>query len=223
MDSRVRPLVDIVWQYHHMGHALVRSDAILVLGSHDLIVARRGAELYLDGWAPLLIVSGGLGRVTSRFWAEPEADLFAAEAIRLGVPPDRILRERESTNTGENVAFTRRLLAAHGLTPTSLILVQKPYMERRTYATFRKVWPEMPAVVTSPQVGLDEYLSQCAHESLSEDEVVSIMVGDLQRIREYPARGFQIPQDMPDEVWQAGVELVRLGFDRHLIGPVEHA
>jgi hypothetical protein len=43
------------------------------------------------------------------------------------------------------------------------------------------------------------------------------MVGDLQRIREYPARGFQIPQDIPDDVWEAYLELVKAGFDRHLI------
>jgi hypothetical protein len=47
--------------------------------------------------------------------------------------------------------------------------------------------------------------------------VISIMVGDLQRVREYPARGFQIPQDIPHDVWAAYEELVRAGFDRHLI------
>jgi len=47
--------------------------------------------------------------------------------------------------------------------------------------------------------------------------VISIMVGDLQRIREYPARGFQIPQNIPDDVWDAYNELVRAGYDRHLM------
>ena len=43
------------------------------------------------------------------------------------------------------------------------------------------------------------------------------MVGDLQRIREYPARGFQVAQDIPDDVWAAFETLVAAGFDRHLI------
>jgi hypothetical protein len=47
--------------------------------------------------------------------------------------------------------------------------------------------------------------------------VISIMVGDLQRIREYPARGFQIPQDIPADVWDAYQQLVRAGYDRHLM------
>ena len=64
---------------------------------------------------------------------------------------------------------------------------------------------------------MDDYLSRYSHESLSPDDVISIMVGDLQRIREYPKRGFQIPQEIPDDVWQAYGELVKAGFDRHLL------
>ena len=85
------------------------ADAILVLCSHDTVVAARGAELFLGGWAPLLIFSGGLGGITRRIWREPEADQFARIAVAMGVPPERILIENQSTNTGENVRFTRRL------------------------------------------------------------------------------------------------------------------
>ncbi len=129
-----------------------------MLCSHDTAVAERGAELFLDGWAPLLIFSGGLGSITRELWTEPEADQFAAIAERRGVPREHMLIENRSTNTGENVLFTKALLADRGLTPQSFILVQKPYMERRSFATFMKLWPEKQAIVTSPQVSLDEYL-----------------------------------------------------------------
>jgi hypothetical protein len=43
------------------------------------------------------------------------------------------------------------------------------------------------------------------------------MVGDLQRIRVYPARGYQIAQEIPDEVWGAFEELVRAGYDKYLV------
>ncbi len=99
----------------------------------------------------------------------------------------------------------------------SFILVQKPYMERRTFATFNKVWPGKSVRVTSPRLSLDDYLARYSHESMSPDEVISIMVGDLQRIREYPARGFQIPQEIPPDVWDAYTELVSAGYDRHLL------
>jgi uncharacterized SAM-binding protein YcdF (DUF218 family) len=217
MDDRIHALVRKVWDYHHLGHRLAHADAILVLCSHDTAVAARGAALLLQGWAPLLIFAGGLGAITRRLWHEPEADQFAAIAIGMGVPPDRILVENRSTNTGENVLFTKRLLAEKGLDPQTFIVVQKPYMERRSYATFRKVWPEKELLVTSPQVSMDEYLNEYSHSTLSADDVISIMVGDLQRIRLYPAKGFQIHQDIPDDVWDAYEELVKAGYDKHLV------
>jgi uncharacterized SAM-binding protein YcdF (DUF218 family) len=219
MNARIRALAEAVWRYHRLGHELVPSDAILVLCSHDKVVAERGAELFLEGWAPLLIFSGGLGSITRRLWQEPEADQFARIAVARGVPEDRILVENRSTNTGENVLLTRRLLEQRGIDPGRFILVQKPYMERRSYATFRRLWPEKEIRVTSPQIEFEPYLNRYSNESLSPEDVVDIMVGDLQRIMVYPARGFQIPQEIPDEVRRAYDELVAAGFDRRLVEP----
>jgi uncharacterized SAM-binding protein YcdF (DUF218 family) len=218
MDARIRALAETIWRYHHLNHQLSPADAILVLCSHDTVVAKRAAELFLQGLAPLLILAGGLGTITRQLWREPEADQFARIAAAMGVPGDRMLIENRSTNTGENVAFTRALLAARAIEAESFIVVQKPYMERRSYATFRKVWPEKRVIVTSPQESMDDYLRRYSHAALSADDVISIMVGDLQRIRLYPAKGFQIHQDIPDEVWQAYEQLVEAGYDRHLVG-----
>ena len=217
MRQEIRELAKRLWDYHHMNHHLERSEVILVLCSHDTAVAERGAALYLEGWAPLLVFSGGLGVITKNLWSEPEAELFAGIARQLGVPDERILVETRSANTGENVRFTRELLAGRGPEPQSLILVQKPYMERRTYATFKNYWPEPRVSVTSPQVSFEEYLRGYSNRSLTEDDVVGIIVGDLQRLRVYPEKGFQIPQDIPADVWAAYEELVRAGYDKYLI------
>lgn len=217
MEQRIHELVEKIWDYHRMHHKLEAADAILVLCSHDMAVAETGAQLYLDGWAPLLIFSGGLGSITKRIWHEPEADQFARTAVRMGVPPERILIENRSTNTGENILLTKRLLQERGIDPETFIVVQKPYMERRSYATFRKLWPEKQVIVTSPAVTLDQYLGTYSNATLSIDEVIGIMVGDLQRIRLYPGRGFQIHQDIPEGVWDAYTELVGAGYDTHLV------
>jgi uncharacterized SAM-binding protein YcdF (DUF218 family) len=219
MDERIRPLVEKVWQYHQLHHELSRAEAIVALCSHDTVVAERAAQLWLEGWAPLLVFAGGLGVITRNFWSEPEADQFARIAVALGVPEDRILTENRSTNTGENVLFTRRMLEGRGLGHLRrFVVVQKPYMERRSFATFRKVWPEADVIVTSPPAALDEYLERCSHESFTADDVIGIMVGDLQRIRVYPEMGFQIPQEIPEDVWEAYEALVAAGYDRYLIG-----
>ena len=206
-------LARIVWDYHHLNHSLEPADCILVLGSHDLRVAERGAQLYLERWAPQLIFSGGLGNLTRGLWNEPEAEKFARVAMQMGVPRESILTETRSTNTGENVKLTRALMKQQGLDPRKFILVQKPYMERRAYATFRQFWPEKECLVTSPQIPFEQY----ANAEISKQEVIHIMTGDLQRIREYPSRGFQIYQEIPAEVWDAYLKLVEMGFTKNLI------
>lgn len=217
MRQEIRELAERLWDYHHVNHGLERAEVILVLCSHDTAVAERGARLYLEGWAPLLVFSGGLGVITKNLWSEPEAELFARIACGMGVPDSAVLVETRSANTGENVRFTRELLSGRGAEPRSLILVQKPYMERRAYATFKNYWPEPRVCVTSPQVSFEEYLKHYSNSALTEDDVVGIMVGDLQRLRVYPERGFQIPQEIPADVWAAYEELVRAGYDKYLI------
>lgn len=212
-ESLVDELSQIIWDYHHLNHQLETSDLILALGSNDLRVAEYAADLYLQGWAPRLMFSGNVGALTRGKFAKPEAETFAAIAIAKGVPRSAILTEPESTNTGENIAFSRRVLAATGLDPEKIILVQKPYMERRAYATFMKNWPDKQLIVTSPPSDWPNYPTA----ELPRDLVINIMVGDLQRIREYPAKGFQIEQEIPANVWQAYQQLLALGYTKHLI------
>lgn len=219
MANQLLVAAEKIWHYHLMNHQLFQADAILVLCSHDIRVAEKGAELFHDGWAPLVIFSGGLGTITKDLWNEPEANQFARVAIKLGVPEDKILIENRSTNTGQNILFTRRLLGEEGIDPQKFILIQKPYMERRSFATFKKLWPEKEVVVTSPQVSFDEYLNSYASKDLSSDDVISIMVGDLQRIKLYPEKGFQIYQEIPDDVWAAYEVLVQAGYNQRLITP----
>ena len=93
------------------------------------------------------------------------------------------------------------------------LLVQKPYMERRSYATFKKHWPEKKVLITSPQIPFDQYPT----EEIPLEHVINIMVGDLQRIKIYPKKGFQIFQDIPGDVWRAYESLVQLGYTKHLV------
>jgi uncharacterized SAM-binding protein YcdF (DUF218 family) len=203
----------VVWDYHRLGHALAKADCIVALGSHDTRVAERAADVWLEGWAPLLVTSGNLGALTSGVWERPEAEVFADVAAARGVPREAILVEARSTNTGENVDFTRQLLALRGVRPRRVIAVQKPYMERRTHATFAQRWPEPELIVTSPRLDFDAYV----RGSTGRDDVIHVMVGDLQRLVVYAERGFSAPQRIPAEVTAAYERLVQAGYTRRLI------
>ena len=212
-SEEILSLARIVWNYHLLNHELKKADCIFVLGSHDTRVAERGAELFLAGWAPLLIFSGGLGRLTDGVWEETEADKFSKIALQMGVPENAILVENKSTNTGENILFTQRLLQQQELNPDSFIVVQKPYMERRSFATFKKLWPEKDIVVTSPQISFEDYPTV----DMPLEKVIHIMVGDLQRIKLYAERNFQIAQHIPGDVWNAYEQLVKAGYTEQLV------
>jgi uncharacterized SAM-binding protein YcdF (DUF218 family) len=202
-----------LWDYHHVHHALEKAECIIVLGSHDTRVAERGADVFLEGWAPLLVCSGHLGALTSGMWSRPEAEVFADVAAARGVPRERILVESRSTNTGENVDFSRQLLEEKGLRPRKAIAVQKPYMELRTLATFAQRWPELDVVVTSPQIDFDAYPTG----EIRKDDVIHIMVGDLQRLVVYGRKGWSAPQAVPPEVMAAYEALVAAGYTRRLL------
>jgi hypothetical protein len=87
-------------------------------------------------------------------------------------------------------------------------------MQRRCYATARKVWPEVDVVCASEDLTLEGYLRSIGDEKL----VVDMLVGDLQRVIEYPRLGFAIEQDVPQEVLGAYERLLGDGFDSRLIG-----
>lgn len=195
----------------HMNHELKPMDAIFALGSNDTRVAERAADLYLQGFGQYVICAGGNGKASD--FTKPEAEVFGDIVVDRGVPKEKLILEPNSTNTGENVIFVKKLLQDRGLNLNSFILVQKPYMERRTYATFRKQWPEAECLVTSPQFSYEEYFKDEAFKQRN----IEVMVGDLQRIREYPKLGFQIEQEIPDDVWKAWEELVKMGYTRYYL------
>jgi uncharacterized SAM-binding protein YcdF (DUF218 family) len=197
-----------IWDYHHLNHVLQPADCIFVLGSHDTRVADRGAEVFLAGLAPLIVFSGNLGALTSGLWQRPEAEIFSDRAAELGVPRERMLIEPRATNTGENVDFSRQLLAQRGLHPRKAIAVQKPYMERRTHATFRQRWPELEVIVTSPQLDFDDY----PNEAIRREDVIHIMLGDFKRLILYAERGWSAAQEIPPEVMEAYERLVAAGY-----------
>ena len=204
----------VVYNYHRMGMPVRKADAIFALCSLDTRVAERAAQLFLDGHGEYLIFAGNVGVITAGRFAKAEAEVFAEIARGMGVPEDKLVVEPRSTNTGENVRFTHALLAEKGLRPKSFVLVQKPYMERRTYATFVKQWPDPDTefTVTSPELDFHAY----PNDENPRDLVINLMVGDLVRIRDYPPLGFQIHQDIPDEVWEANQFLIAAGYDGHL-------
>lgn len=203
----------LIWKYHQMGHELRPCSAAIGLGSHDLGVATAAVDLFRAGLFPVVVFSGGNSPTTRARFPRGEAVHYREHALSLGVPAEAIIVESKAANTGQNITFSRELLAEARVEVQSLLLISKPYMERRSYATCRKLWPEAEVVCASEPLELDDYIKSIGDEKL----VVDMLVGDLQRVIEYPKLGFAVEQDVPGDVYDAYERLLGAGFDSRLI------
>jgi uncharacterized SAM-binding protein YcdF (DUF218 family) len=216
LTDEVLSLARIVWQYHQLDQIPIPGDVVVALGTNDLRVAEFASGLWHRGFGRTLVCSGGVahtGDLLSTGWDRTEAEMYADIAMGRRVPRENILLETRSTNTADNLRFTRALLYEHGIHPNRIVIVVKPFMQRRTWATLEVVWPEVPATLASPQMTLDEYFTP----ELDPDKITNIMMGDLQRLWIYGRRGWSTPQVIPDDVKAAFNRLVELGYARHLI------
>ncbi len=213
LPQDLRADVETLWAYHDLRHELRRSDVGIGLGSHDLGVAIYIAELYHQGLFPRIVFTGANAPTTIDRFPRGEAIHYRDHAVTLGVPADVISMETNAANTSENLTYSRKILEEAGVQPDSVLLISRPYQQRRAYATCRKVWPEVDVVCASRPLPLDEYIAHIGDV----DRVINMLVGDTQRITEYAQRGFAIEQDMPDHVHAAYQRLVDAGYTSRLI------
>ncbi|MFF1759380.1 YdcF family protein [Streptomyces sp. NPDC058266] len=202
-----------LWGYHQMGHTLRPCSVAVGLGSHDLGVADAAVDLYKRGMAPLLVFTGATSPTTRDRMPQGEAVHYRERALELGVPSSAILVEPNARNTGENIRFSKAVLEEAGVDVSSVLLISKPYEERRAYATARKLWPEVEIVSASSPMTLDEYVDSIGDARL----VIDMLVGALQRLLIYPEQGFMISQPVPDDVLQAYERLCHEGFSSRLL------
>jgi uncharacterized SAM-binding protein YcdF (DUF218 family) len=207
----------IIWNYMKMNMPLHKCDIIFVLGGLNQTPAQRATELMLQGYGNYLVISGGFGKLTKHSYEKTEAETFADIALGMGVPKNKIILETKATNSSENITFTYELLKSMHLIPASVLIVVKPYFERRAYATFKQQWSDKDTevLITSPQISYEDFFANDSPEE--KKQILNVMVGDLQRIREYPKLGWQIPQDMPKDVWTAYEQLVEAGYSEFLL------
>ena len=198
-----------LWDYHKLNHKIIHADVILCLGNKEIDrCLERTLDLFSKQIAPLIIFSGGVS--TDFTSGKKEADVLREKAINLGIPEEAILVENESKNTGENIMYTNKLLDKLRINIASIIVVTKGTMERRVYATFKKVWSNknVEPMVTSPNITYEEY----PNEEIFRKELINELISYTHRISEYALKGFQIQQEIPLEVENASERLKNLGY-----------
>lgn len=216
VPDNLRPDVETLWNYHDMQHELHPCDVGVGLGSHDLGVAVIAVRLFHRGIFPRIVFTGANAQTTVERFPKGEAVHYGEYATEKGVPPESVLIEPAAKNTSENITFTRDLLISNGIQAQSLVLMSRPYQQRRAYATCKKVWPEVEVLCASLPLPLDDYVASIGDAR----KVIDMLVGDTQRIEEYAKSGFAIPQEIPADVRAAFGRLVAAGYTSRLIPSV---
>jgi len=121
-----------------------KSDLIFVFGGPEPARARKAAELFHEGFAPRILVTGG-GMVPG---GQTEASLLHQILVDAGVPQEAILCENRSINTRENLLFGKKVLEEKGLLSDlrNVILVSMPPHMRRAWLGFQNTFPNVHAV-----------------------------------------------------------------------------
>jgi hypothetical protein len=204
----------LLWDYLRLGVPARQAECLLVFGGHDIGVAGRAADLYTDGMAPLIVVSGGSRAVPDGSDSPTEADAIADVLLNHGVPKEAIALERLASNTSENFWLSAELLRDLGLDPVSFLAVTKPYAERRTTATARRRWPAKQVAVTSEVVDFDDYLTR----DIPADRILSHLVGEALRLEAYATTGLINPAEpVPVEILDTARALQSAGFSSRAI------
>lgn len=119
-----------------LGGGIDKGRYLTLVSSHRLV---RGAQLYFDGRANKILVSGGIpGKVNV-----PEAAVMAQEARRLKIPAGDILLEKKSRNTHEQAVEVKKI--ADSLQMKTILLVTSFSHMKRSLMAFEnlgfKIYP----------------------------------------------------------------------------------
>ncbi|MEV0619786.1 YdcF family protein [Nonomuraea sp. NPDC050404] len=199
-----------LWDYLRLDQQVERAECILVFGGHDLGVARRAVELYRDGLAPRILVSGGPAHVPSGSVFSTEADAIVDVLVRSDVPDAHIYVERLASNTSENFWFSAELLRDLRMSLDCFLIVQKPYCERRTIATAKRRWPEKTVRVASERVTFAQYCD----DAIPVSRILSMLAGEILRLESYAKSGLiECGEPVPASLLDAARALQQAGFN----------
>ncbi len=142
-------------------------------------------ELYKNKLVLKIIVSGGFNKETGIV----EADFMTENLVNLGVPRKNILVENKSTNTLENVLFSKRLIDRKlGLDKIKTITaVVKNFHARRALMTLRKNMPARIILKSAPHVS--PFFNFTKDDWFKTDFGREKVLGEVEKIKKYLAIG----------------------------------
>jgi len=143
-QERLRKITDYIF----LESKPQKADLAIVFGTRYPEPMDKVFELYSNKSVPKILVSGG----KNKFTGEKEASMMRDRLIKLGVEKESILTEEESTNSLENVLFSKKIIENKiGFRNIKkIIAVVKHYHSRRALMTLKKHFPKNIELIPTP-------------------------------------------------------------------------
>lgn len=213
---------------------LTKVDMLILLGNSLLYTVEIAAKAFQNKLAKELMVVGGIGHSTELLRRNVKNsvkckdvnsnDKAEAEIIKeilsryYKIDEKNIITENKSTNCGSNAYESLKVIQSIGKEVKSVILIQDPTMQLRTYASFKKEWknikdakfisyaPFVPQVKTSN----GEFSYKNKIDGLWDIErFLSLIMGEIPRLLDNEngygpkGKGFIEHIDVPDNIISA--------------------
>ena len=217
-DEIVKSL-KILWDYMRLQQPLEKCDLIIGCGCSNLDIPVKCSQLFKDGYGSKILFAGGLGKLTENYFNKPEAEIYKDIAISCGVDESNILTETKSTNTGDNFRFSIQLLEKFKINYNKILIVHSSFSERRTLSSAKAIIKGKEIFITSPNMSFDECLMYLERKNTEAIDIISVIVGDVQRLIIYPQFGWQIENEIPISVLNAYNFLKNIGFNKYILMP----
>lgn len=207
----------ILWNYMVLNQTITPSDIIIGCGCANLDIPIKCAELYKEGYAHKIIFAGGYGKITKDEFSKTEAEIYKEIAIQNGVKAEDIILENRSTNTGDNFRFALKIINEKNIKADKVLIVHKKLNERRTFSSAKSILLDKDITITSPDITFDDFINFLDNNEEKRENIISVLIGDIQRIAIYPQFGWQIENEIPDKVIDAYNYLKNIGYNKYII------
>lgn len=218
MEKTVKKDIETLWEYLCLKKEPEKAECIIGLGSILESVPTKCAELYKSGFGNYILFSGNCGKGTEGVISKTEAEIFKGIAIQEGVFEDKILIEKEATNTYKNFKYGIRVLERENLHPKSFLIVGKPYQERRAQSIAKIELANSKFSIASFSTCLDEFIEYVVKNYLmSVDDVINEVVAEVNIGIITPKYGIQQKEELPKEVLESYERLCEKGYTKYLV------
>lgn len=217
LDKQIVKSLQIIWNYMVLDIPIEKSDLIIGCGCKNLSIPIKCSELLKQNYADKILFTGGYGKMTSGVFKKSEAETYKEIAIENGINEDQIYMENKSTNTGDNFRFSLKIIEENNIKANKIIIVHNNLSQRRTLSVAKLVIKDKHISITSPKLSFNEFITRLQQNlDLNTNNIISIIVGDVQRIIIYPQLGWQVENDVPEEVINAYYTLKEKGYSKYI-------